>query len=310
VACLDPAAPTPAPKPYDCKDRLESWEAEWEEGKKAWCCLYESVGCSPVEAKYDCEEGISSWRVAWAAEKKAWCCQNYRLGCVAAHGDSTGSAAAAAAASGDSSAAAAHDSPAGGDDRRGANASAGTSQAPSASKARPSAVAASTRANSSAEGGGAEASPAFDCAAPPRRQQAWSDEKKGWCCEHESKGCNPSLEDAFDCQEGLAHWREHWDADKQAWCCISKQKGCLGPSLVESLSLADGLRSARLYGAGRVFRRRRPGPLAGAPHAVALAGLLAACIGLGALRVVARRRSRPDFGARPRHHSAGSGGLE
>ncbi|CAJ1393522.1 unnamed protein product [Effrenium voratum] len=46
----------------------------------------------------------------------------------------------------------------------------------------------------------------------------WSDSKKHWCCQKESKGCVPYN----SCDDDLGSW----SSKKQEWCCGNFQKGC------------------------------------------------------------------------------------
>jgi len=49
----------------------------------------------------------------------------------------------------------------------------------------------------------------------------WSTGKKRWCCEKESRACDP-----FHCDEGLESFVSDWTEAKRAWCCDKHDKGC------------------------------------------------------------------------------------
>jgi len=55
-------------------------------------------------------------------------------------------------------------------------------------------------------------------------EDVWSDEQKGWCCEHKQRGC--PTKPLFDCTEGFANWQLGWSAIKKTWCCKTARKGC------------------------------------------------------------------------------------
>ncbi|CAK9033622.1 unnamed protein product, partial [Durusdinium trenchii] len=59
----------------------------------------------------------------------------------------------------------------------------------------------------------------YDCDAGfSRWMTGWSDSKKDWCCNHQSRGCVK-----FHCTAG---GEDTWAADKRSWCCENFQKGC------------------------------------------------------------------------------------
>jgi len=68
----------------------------------------------------------------------------------------------------------------------------------------------------------------FDCSAGYTNWiKGWSDEKKEWCCEHETLGCTDHTTAApFDCMAGLSIWQTGWSRAKQNHCCRNEAKGC------------------------------------------------------------------------------------
>jgi len=89
--------------------------------------------------------------------------------------------------------------------------------------------------------------------------QKWTAAKRSWCCEHRSRGCfvphgglqpqsgkprgmavtfatSPTpkttasvfstIDDAYDCISGFAHWERLWKPSKRSWCCKRVQRGC------------------------------------------------------------------------------------
>jgi len=63
----------------------------------------------------------------------------------------------------------------------------------------------------------------FDCnAGLSNWQRGWSDDKKDWCCLHESRGCT-----SFDCT-GSVH---SMPSGQREWCCNHFQKGCAPEAL-------------------------------------------------------------------------------
>ncbi|CAK0907644.1 unnamed protein product [Prorocentrum cordatum] len=60
-----------------------------------------------------------------------------------------------------------------------------------------------------------------DCDAGYDQWEAgWSEEKKKACCNLENKGCN------FDCAAGQDMWKTGWSEDKKKFCCQSGSVGC------------------------------------------------------------------------------------
>ncbi|CAK9024587.1 Uncharacterized protein SCF082_LOCUS16696 [Durusdinium trenchii] len=59
----------------------------------------------------------------------------------------------------------------------------------------------------------------YDCDAGfSRWMTGWSDSKKDWCCNHQSRGCVK-----FHCTAG---GDSSWAEAKRSWCCSNVQKGC------------------------------------------------------------------------------------
>ncbi|CAE7408929.1 unnamed protein product [Symbiodinium pilosum] len=68
---------------YDCSDDLYHWHDRWSSHKKAWCCKTYSLGCSAKHVnRYDCDAGYANWRAGWSDGKKAWCCARTSRGCL------------------------------------------------------------------------------------------------------------------------------------------------------------------------------------------------------------------------------------
>eukprot|EP00929_Paragymnodinium_shiwhaense_P041808 TRINITY_DN21711_c0_g1_i1.p1 TRINITY_DN21711_c0_g1~~TRINITY_DN21711_c0_g1_i1.p1 ORF type:complete len:1837 (-),score=319.72 TRINITY_DN21711_c0_g1_i1:105-5615(-) len=62
-------------------------------------------------------------------------------------------------------------------------------------------------------------------------QNSWSTQKKQFCCQHHSKGCEaptpmPPPPEPFDCEAGLGQWKDGWSDGKKKWCCKNHQLGC------------------------------------------------------------------------------------
>lgn len=61
----------------------------------------------------------------------------------------------------------------------------------------------------------------WDCDAGVNHwREGWSSAKKDWCCVNFNKGCR------FDCEAGLELAAEGWSTDKKSWCCKNFRKGC------------------------------------------------------------------------------------
>eukprot|EP00435_Cladocopium_sp_Y103_P002115 s5143_g1.t1 len=74
------------------------------------------------------------------------------------------------------------------------------------------------------EGGGKATGKIYDCGAGfSNWLQGWSDSKKSWCCDHESKGCVK-----HHCFTGTI---SDWNEDKRDWCCRTHQRGCAHTTL-------------------------------------------------------------------------------
>ena len=57
----------------------------------------------------------------------------------------------------------------------------------------------------------------------------WSVSKKGWCCDHENRGCPGTWHGSYiyDCSAGFSNWLQGWSASKKDWCCRKAHKGCV-----------------------------------------------------------------------------------
>lgn len=194
--------------PYDCYEG-STWEAEWPQEKKDYCCMTMGRACpttrpttalpettptvaptpfptppptppitpaGPVDP-FNCAVDLES---TWASDKKEWCCRIHSIGCP-------------------------------------------STQPPFV----PPMIVPTTF----------PAVPAdpFDCAAGfANWQSGWSVAKKQWCCEHHHRGCpgsggcvtSATTSPPFDCNAGFANWMNGWSIAKKAWCCANAGKAC------------------------------------------------------------------------------------
>merc|ERR1712151_359744 len=64
---------------------------------------------------------------------------------------------------------------------------------------------------------------AFDCSIGYETWKGgWSEKKKKYCCDQESKGCD----EGFDCEYGYENWKSGWSDLRKKYCCEEKGKGC------------------------------------------------------------------------------------
>jgi len=67
----------------------------------------------------------------------------------------------------------------------------------------------------------------YDCTGE-KNLRGWTEEKRAWCCEHETRGCASSTSPLpFDCDEGLEDAAYGWSPEKKDWCCRHKGLACL-----------------------------------------------------------------------------------
>uniref|UniRef100_A0A7S1S034 Apple domain-containing protein n=1 Tax=Alexandrium catenella TaxID=2925 RepID=A0A7S1S034_ALECA len=78
VGCLAALPLSVRAQEFDCDVKWSTWESDWSDLKKDWCCEQKDRGCP-----FDCADDFSDWESSWAVEKKEWCCENKQLGCTA-----------------------------------------------------------------------------------------------------------------------------------------------------------------------------------------------------------------------------------
>jgi len=80
-----PSGPVGPVDPFNCAEGFSSWESDWSEDKKTWCCNIHGRGCNSrgevAASSYDCNAGHDNWVKAWSTGKKTWCCQTFHTGC-------------------------------------------------------------------------------------------------------------------------------------------------------------------------------------------------------------------------------------
>lgn len=228
-------------KEYCCKQELK-WcpkgfrrELGWTDAKTEWCCDNENLGCDfttspapatsapeptpqattsttegvPGAAAFDCQEDLGQSQTGWSEDKILWCCQNEQLGCPGSEGAGQ--------------------------------------PPPEEGEA------------SEAEAGGDEASDeelpfiitqSYDCSADRDNWESdWSEDKKEWCCEHESFGCPPPGVDLIG----------DWDQKLR----LSARASASGPAETSAalglvaLVAAASLAGATALGLGALRRQRR-----------------------------------------------------
>uniref|UniRef100_A0A7S4UGW8 Uncharacterized protein n=1 Tax=Alexandrium monilatum TaxID=311494 RepID=A0A7S4UGW8_9DINO len=66
----------------------------------------------------------------------------------------------------------------------------------------------------------------YDCEAGyDRWQTEWTDAKKRWCCEYDSRGCHgDTTVDAFNCFNNPHNFKQAWSETKQEWCCENSRR--------------------------------------------------------------------------------------
>jgi hypothetical protein len=71
---------TSSPK-YECEG---SWQQDWSEDQKAWCCEHTGWGCHSEPSttpQVNCSVAVATWQTEWSNWKKQWCCDHERVGC-------------------------------------------------------------------------------------------------------------------------------------------------------------------------------------------------------------------------------------
>ncbi|CAE7784372.1 unnamed protein product [Symbiodinium pilosum] len=219
------------PEPsFNCQEDIDTWQRDFSEEKKAYCCSHHQVACSSKMqgSEVDTAEAPASHNVTfsesdcredpvehWSEAKKDWCCKNTQLGCA-----KSGEVLEAQDAK--------------------------TTSEPFDCQVDPfehwSEAKKQWCCSNKSLGCAKEDAPAKDakkqwccsnkslgCA---KEDAPAKDAKKQWCCSNKSLGC--AKEDApakdaldasepFDCQVDPV---EHWSEAKKQWCCSNKSLGC------------------------------------------------------------------------------------
>jgi cell division protein FtsB len=158
----------------------------------------------PPDIEYDCEAGFPNWKLGWSDAKKTYCCKKEQKGCE-------------------------FDCDAGF-----ANWKAGWSPAkkeyccakvqkgcPEDEKKQDAKEALDAEEKKNGTFNSTGAAKPFDCdAGLSNWEKGWSDAKKEWCCQAESKGC------PFDCEAGVDNWENGWSPDKKEFCCEHADVAC------------------------------------------------------------------------------------
>eukprot|EP00445_Apocalathium_hangoei_P005190 CAMPEP_0203861864 /NCGR_PEP_ID=MMETSP0359-20131031/13258_1 /ASSEMBLY_ACC=CAM_ASM_000338 /TAXON_ID=268821 /ORGANISM="Scrippsiella Hangoei, Strain SHTV-5" /LENGTH=617 /DNA_ID=CAMNT_0050779169 /DNA_START=42 /DNA_END=1896 /DNA_ORIENTATION=+ len=205
--------------PYDCKHHAATWEEQWSNGKKAWCCLRDGRGC-PQD--YDCEAGKVG---KWSSDKKLWCCKSKTRNCEtdAKGRDSVVETTAALTSTSQPAPVTARTSLT--STSQPAPVTARTSLA---STSQPAPVTARTSALPTSSVESTTTFLPYDCfVAYQQWQNLWSVPKQLWCCEHEQRACHETghTQDqsaGYDCEEDFDSWLTKWDTAKRAWCCMNR----------------------------------------------------------------------------------------
>jgi len=86
----------------------------------------------------------------------------------------------------------------------------------------------------------------YDCRIKDGWDQAWSPQKKAWCCKHQGVACH---EDSYDCTAGWASYEDNWAPPKRTWCCIHKHLGCTDGEDLMPMMTTNGQSSSHQLGA-------------------------------------------------------------
>jgi len=176
--------------PYNCSSRFSAVGIlSWSLEKQTWCCRHENQGCTTTTTTppYDCKIRPINQVEEWSAAKQTWCCKYATVGCTTTVTTGTTTTA--------------------------------TSTATTTTTFNCHEVAVAVRGPGSSEGTAADP-------ASSDRMQAWSVEKRDWCCQHTGRGCTTTTTSApYDCATPLNAALD-WSADKQDWCCTHEKRGC------------------------------------------------------------------------------------
>eukprot|EP00434_Breviolum_minutum_P028078 symbB.v1.2.024837.t1/scaffold2377.1/size157712/3 len=147
---------------YDCHT---DDSGVWSTARTRWCCDVHNVGCGSLPPKYDCSSDISHWHHAWSTPKRRFCCDSVKVGCPKT---------------------------------RSWLQKLLVPPAPATTTAAPV---------------------TYDCRAGSKHwKEGWSSSKASWCCAHHGFGC------PFECHKTS---ERSWEGDQQQWCCEHRHMGCI-----------------------------------------------------------------------------------
>mmetsp|Transcript_69445 Transcript_69445/g.168055 ORF Transcript_69445/g.168055 Transcript_69445/m.168055 type:complete len:230 (-) Transcript_69445:83-772(-) len=88
-------------------------------------------------------------------------------------------------------------------------------------------------------GGGAGPQPRFNCEdGLANWKQKWSLARQQYCCSEYGRGCPPRTLVHWDCSADISNWVEGWSTTKKAYCCKNEHKGCPGQESLGDISRA------------------------------------------------------------------------
>lgn len=155
-----------APPRYNCHSHQGAWSA----AQTRWCCDVHHVGCRKevtVPPKYDCSRDIDHWHQVWSVPKQRFCCDSLEMGCPK--------------------------------NRKWLQKLLVAPAAPATTTVAPQ-------------------RDSYDCRAGVRHwKEGWSSRKANWCCAHQGVGC------AFDCTKRFSSAEGH----ERQWCCQHRHVGCI-----------------------------------------------------------------------------------
>lgn len=230
----------------------------WSGKRKAWCCEHEAVACSEAtgpapdaDAVYDCSQGRLDWKKQWTPQKKAACCgKEDDMDCsIECHQECIFEHRSASCI-----------------DRVKWAAGHGFVQSTDACPAawllvmQQCPVCAGCQLKDT---GCTHAVPETTSKLPyncldgyTSWAEAWSSDKKRWCCQEYSRGCETTMPaahaaatteamttahphqpstsakpteppDSYECSKGgYFDWESSWTRDKKEWCCQHRNTGC------------------------------------------------------------------------------------
>lgn len=155
-----------APPRYNCHSHQGAWSA----AQTRWCCDVHHVGCRKevtVPPKHDCSRDIDHWHQVWSVPKQRFCCDSLEMGCPK--------------------------------NRKWLQKLLVAPAAPATTTVAPQ-------------------RDSYDCRAGVRHwKEGWSSRKANWCCAHQGVGC------AFDCTKRFSSAEGH----ERQWCCQHRHVGCI-----------------------------------------------------------------------------------